>query len=152
MSKKRKIRHKKSILENFARKFTSKHENVEFQLNPKGEISMSDAVSKLIEPYKDDAPDYNSFRNLVSFACLSWNAANLPAKEQDDLINKMVGLSHGSAGDRLELLGLTTELIERKKRLFPNVSRMIVDFKVTEQGDDFHIAIASTLEKRNTKK
>lgn len=152
MAKKRKIKHKKSALESFAREFTSEHENVELRLNPKGEISMSDAISKLIEPYIDDAPDYSSFRNLVSFACIAWNAANLPAKEQDGLINKMLGVARGRAGDRLQLLGLLTELIDRKKRMLPNVSRMIVDFKVTEQGDDFHIAIAATLEKQNAKK
>jgi hypothetical protein len=47
------------------------------------------------------------------------------------------------------MLGLITELMDRKRKLFPHVSRMIMDYKVTERGNDFHIAIASTLESEN---
>jgi hypothetical protein len=38
--------------------------------------------------------------------------------------------------------------MNRKRRLFPHVTRMLVDFKVTDPGQDFHIAIASTLGKQ----
>jgi hypothetical protein len=153
MTRKRKHQTNKAILEGFANKLTSKDANMKFKINPKGEISMSDAISELIEPFKDDAPDYNSFRNLITYGCIAWNAANLPVKEQDDLINKMLAaVPSYSMEDRLELLGLIAELMDRKKKLFPDISRMIIDFKVTDQGGNFHIAVASTLEKGKTAK
>jgi hypothetical protein len=34
----------------------------------------------------------------------------------------------------------------------PNITRMIIEYKVTDQGDDFHIAIASTLDKKGGQK
>jgi len=152
MARKRKSKTNKAVLETFAHKLTSEDPKMKFKINPKGEISMSDAISELIEPFKEDVDDYTGFRNLVTYGCIAWNAANLPVKEQDDLINKMLAAIPHNMEDRLELLGLITELIDRKKKLFPNVSRMIVDFKVTDQGKNFHIAVASTLEKQENEK
>jgi hypothetical protein len=152
MARKRKKRTNKAILEGFASKIISEHDDVKFKINPKGEISMSDAISELIEPFKDDAPDYNGFRNLVTFGCIAWNAASLPPEKQDEMINRMLGAVPRSIEDRLELLGLITELMDRKKKLFPHVSRTIVDFKVTDQGNNFHIAVASNLEKKDDEK
>jgi hypothetical protein len=90
MKRRRKNKSNEAILKDFAQKVTAKKENAKFLLNPNGEVSMSDAISKLIEPYRDDAPDYNGFRNLVTFGCIAWNASNLPTEEQDELINKML--------------------------------------------------------------
>ena len=50
------------------------------------------------------------------------------------------------------MLGLLLELMERKRKLFPDVSRVIIEHKVTDRGNDFHIAIASTMEKKAAKK
>jgi hypothetical protein len=113
---------------------------------------MSDAISELIKPYRQDAPDYNSLRNLVTFACLAWNLSILPRKDHDDMMKEMIALAPTNIEDRLRMLGLVNELIDRKRRLFPDVKRMIVEFKVTDRGKDFHIAIASTLEEEDTKK
>jgi hypothetical protein len=148
MKRKRKNKSNEAILKDFAQEVTANEEIAKFLLDPTGEVSMSDAISQLIEPFRNDAPDYDGFRNLVTFGCIAWNASNLPTEEQDDLINKMLAAVPRSVEDRLELLGLITELMDRKKNLFPKISRMIVDFKVTDQGKNFHIAIASTLEKK----
>jgi hypothetical protein len=109
---------------------------------------MSDAISKIIEPYTNDAPDYNSFNNLVTFACLAWNTSILPEAQRNEALGKMVDVIPGKMEDRLDTLALLTELMERKRKLFPNITRMIMEYKVTDQGNDFHIAIASTLEKK----
>ena len=63
----------------------------------------------------------------------------------------MIDLTPGDIEDRLETLNLLGELIERKRKLFPNVSRAIVEHKVTDRGGDFHIAIASTMEPKDAK-
>jgi hypothetical protein len=152
MTRKRKQPKNKAILDDFANTLTSKDSKMKFKMKPKGEISMSDAISDLIEPFKEDAPDYEGFRNLVTYGCIAWNAANLPRKEQDELINKMLASIPLNLEDRLALLGLITELMDRKKKLFPDVTRMIVDFKVTYLGENFHIAVASTLDKEKTVK
>ncbi len=110
---------------------------------------MSDAISQIIEPYTNAAPDYNSFNNLVTFACLAWNTSILPEAQRNEALGKMVDVIPGKMEDRFDTLALLTELMERKRKLFPNVTRMIMEYKVTDQGDDFHIAVASTLDKKN---
>ena len=152
MSRKRKKKGVSPILKDLADKVTAKGKIEKFLFNPKGEISMSDAISQLIEPYKDDAPDYNSFNNLVTFACIAWNTSVLPEDQRNEALGKMVAVIPGRMKDRLDTLALLTELMERKRKLFPNITRMIMEHKVTDQGNNFHIAIASTLDKKGAQK
>ena len=149
MSRKRKKKGVSPILKDLADKVTAEGKIEKFLFNPKGEISMSDAISQLIEPYKDDAPDYNSFNNLVTFACIAWNTSVLPENQRTGALGKMVDVIPGRVEDRLDTLALLTELMERKRKLFPNVTRMIMEHKVTDQGNNFHIAVASTMDKKN---
>ncbi len=137
------------MLEALADKVISKGRTDKFLFNPKGEISMSDAISQIIEPYTTDAPDYNSFNNLVTFACIAWNTSVLPETQRNEALGKMVDVIPGKMEDRLDTLALLTELMERKRKLFPNVTRMIMEYKVTDQGNNFHIAVASTMDKKN---
>ena len=149
MSRKRKKKGVSPILKDLADKVTAEGKIEKFLFNPKGEISMSDAISQLIEPYKDDAPDYNSFNNLVTFACIAWNTSVLPENQRNEALGKMLDVIPGRMEDRLDTLALLAELMERKRNLFPNVTRMIMEYKVTDQGNNFHIAVASTLDKKN---
>ncbi len=44
-----------------------------------------------------------------------------------------------------EMLDLMIDaMIERKKELYPLNQRLMLDFKLTEVGDGFHISVAST--------
>ncbi len=152
MARKRKKKSVSSMLEALADKVISKGRTDKFLFNPEGEISMSDAISQIIEPYANDAPDYNSFNNLVTFACLAWNTSILPEAQRNEALGKIVDVIPGKMEDRFDTVALLTELMERKRKLFPNVTRMIMEYKVTDIGNDFHIAIASTLEKKGGQK
>lgn len=148
MPRKKQKHANKSTLENFTSEIMSEHKDIKFLMNPKGEISMSDAISQLIEPFKDDAPDYNSFSELVAMGCIAWNNSILSESQRNEALGEMLDIIPGKMEDRLEILNLLGELVERKRKLFPDVSRMIVEHKVTDRGRDFHIAIASTMEKK----
>ena len=152
MSRKRKKKGVSPILKDLADKVTAEGKIEKFLFNPKGEISMSDAISQLIKPYIDEAPDYNSFNNLVAFACLAWNTSILPEEKRDEALQKMLAVIPAGMRDRFDIIALLTELMERKRKLFPNISRVIVEHKVTDLGNDFHIAIASTLERKGAPK
>jgi len=148
-ARKRKKKGVSPILEDLADKVISKGKTDKFLFNPKGVISMSDAISQIIAPYTNDAPDYNSFNNLVTFACIAWNTSLLPEAQRNEALGKMVDVIPGKMEDRFDTLALLTELMERKRKLFPNVTRMIMEYKVTDQGNNFHIAVASTMDKKN---
>jgi len=148
----RKRKKQNVIFEDLANKVASKHKDMNILLNPKGEISMSDAISQLIKPYQDDEYDYETSRKLVTFACVAWNASILPQEMRDEMIDRLLTSASRDAKHRSGIFDLVTQLMERKKKLFPDISRMIIDFKVTDLGKDFHIAIASSLEKKEVQK
>lgn len=109
---------------------------------------MSDAITQIIEPYTDDAPDFRSMQNLVTYACAAWNIS-VSTDDEQNAVNALFSKLPIRKKNREETLALLHTLIERKRKLFPDVTRKIVDFKVTDRGDDFHIAVASTLPKEN---
>lgn len=151
MPRKRRTQKHDPALDRFAQEFKAEHKNTEQRIHPSGEISMSDAISLLVKPYLEDFPDLASFEVLVSFACLAWNMTNLPAKERQAQLNEMIATAP-DLESRVESLALVMDLMEKKEMLFPDVKRMIVKYKVTEQGKDFHISIASTLDKKGDPK
>jgi hypothetical protein len=120
-----------------------------FVVNPQGEISMSDAISQILEPYRQDGLDFAAFKNLVMLACAAWNDCVVPIEKREAMIQDILALIHPDQQSRQDFLDIFQSLMDRKKKLFPHVSRIIVNYKATDIGNDYHIAIASTLEKAN---
>jgi hypothetical protein len=146
-TKPRKARKASPILENLMQEVASETSYTQTLINPAGEISISDAISQIIEPYRKTATNYDSFYKLVMLACAAWNACILPAEESESMLQAMLAALPSEAQARTDFMGTINALMARKKKLFPHVSRMIVKFKVTDRGNDFHIAVASTLGK-----
>ena len=120
-------------------------------VNPEGELSISDAISNIIAPYRDTAQDYKSFQKLVMVACAAWNAAILPADKRESMLADM-RKTMPDQESREDFTEIVKELMKRKNKLYPKVNRMIVQFKVTNRKNDFHIAIASTMENKEATK
>ena len=140
-----------SILQKLMREVKAKTGFTKTLVNPEGEISISDAISKIIAPYRDTAQSYSSFYKLVMIACTAWNAAILTDEKRASMLSDM-RKSMPDQQSREDFTEIVKELMKRKNRLYPNVNRMIVEFKVTERKNDFHIAIASTMEGKETAK
>lgn len=140
-----------SILQKLMREVKAKTGFTKTLVNPEGEISISDAISKIIAPYRDTAQSYSSFYKLVMIACTAWNAAILTDEKRASMLYDM-RKSMPDQQSREDFTEIVKELMKRKNRLYPNVNRMIVEFKVTERKNDFHIAIASTMEGKETAK
>jgi hypothetical protein len=140
-----------SILKNLMKEVKAKTGFTKTLVNPEGEISISDAISKIIAPYRDTAQDYQAFRKLVMVACAAWNAAILPADERENMLADMRETMPDQES-REDFTEIVKELMKRKNRLYPKVNRMIVQFKVTNRKNDFHIAIASTMENKEAAK
>jgi len=140
-----------SILQNLMRDVKSKTGFTKTLVNPEGEISISDAISKIIAPYRNTAQNYESFQKLVTIACAAWNATILPVEKRESMLADMRKLMPDQQS-REDFTAIVKELMKRKNKLYPKVNRMIIQFKVTERRNDFHIAIASTMENKETSK
>lgn len=140
-----------SILKNLMKEVKAKTGFTKTLVNPEGEISISDAISKIIAPYRNMAQDYESFHKLVTVACAAWNATILPVEKRESMLADM-RKTMPDQQSREDFTAIVKELMKRKNRLYPKVNRMIVQFKVTNRKNDFHIAIASTMENKETAK
>ena len=149
MARKRKRVADSGLMQEFVKQVKAENEDIKFLFNAKGEINMSGAIKHLIEPFSEDTPGYESFKGLVTLACVAWNTSIFPKKKREKILVEMMDVLEGNIEEQIETFNLLGELIERKRKLFPNVSRMIVEHKVTDRGGDFHIAIASTLENKD---
>lgn len=143
--KKKKNRSVSPILQNLMREVKAKTVFTKTLVNPEGEISISDAISKIIAPYRDMAQDYDSFHKLVTVACTAWNASIMSVEKRENMLADMRKLMPDQQS-REDFMAIVKEMMKRKNRLYPKVNRMIIQFKVTDRGNDFHIAIASTME------
>ena len=119
-------------------------QNQKALVNPEGEAKMSGMITELIAPYHAMAINYASYHNLVATACIAWNTANLP--EDQWLVNiseALNGLPNLTNELHLEMTRLVLELVKRKVTLFPDNRRIIVNFKINETKDNYHLGIAS---------
>jgi hypothetical protein len=113
-------------------------------INPQGEAKMSGIITELIEPYRQMAINRASYHNLIAIACIAWNTANLPQEQRLDNINEAINeLPVATNEMRLEMTRLVLELVQRKVALFPDNQRIIVNFKINETKDNYHLGIAS---------
>jgi pyruvate/oxaloacetate carboxyltransferase len=136
-----------SILQGLVREVEEKMGFTKALINPAGELSLSDAISNIIAPYRHIAQDYQSFYKLVTIACAAWNATVLPAEERKGMLADMRKLMPDQQS-REDFVEIVKDLMRRKNKLYPNVNRVIIQFKVTKRRNDFHIAIVSTMENK----
>ncbi len=115
------------------------------EFNRDGPDKLSQAITTLLNPYKDMGSTYPAYYMLVAIACTAWNAALVEEPERGKMVNQVVDLFK----DKTNLKGLiefrkfSYELIERKLLLFPDDRRYVVKFDVTEAKDTFHIFVIS---------
>jgi hypothetical protein len=108
------------------------------------EEKMSDKLLNLIEPYKQYADSREAMEKLVVLGLMAWNTAVMQAK----------GGHVPAMGDLFKLFGpdeklgreMVNALIERKKKLYPDNHRMIMEYHLTDRGADYHLSVASTLD------
>jgi hypothetical protein len=149
MARKKKRVADSELMQDFVKQVKAENKGMQLLLSAKGEINMSDAIKYLIEPFSEDAPDYESFSGLITLACVAWNTSLFPEKKREKILVEIMDVFEGTIEEQVETFNLLGELMERKRKLFPDVSRMIVEHKVTDRGGDFHIAIASTLKNKD---
>lgn len=120
----------------------------EFVIEPSGEVKMSEVLTAFIEPYIESASTEEAHQKLLMLAIVAWNAALLPEEDQQDIVDKAVeAIPAASWAMRAYMRAFMSELIERKKTYFSEYTRMIIDFELTDRGEDYYLSVASTLEK-----
>jgi hypothetical protein len=140
--------------------------------------SMSGTILDFIEPYRQFAPDEESFGKLVALGIVAWNVALLPESERTEALDEfaraalreqgrsrvgrlvrwvvnrlsfgLVRLNRSEAADLQTFKANAHEMIERKERAFGHNRRFILDYTVSGTGDEAKLFVVSTLSPINT--
>lgn len=117
-------------------------------IEPPDGIKMSEVLSAFVEPYLDLADTLDALRILYMTAILAWNVSLLPEDKQqdaiDDIIDKVAPKDDEEA--RTVLRSLVNEFIVRKEMLFAEYNRFILDFRLVDTGDQYHLTVLSSPE------
>jgi len=109
------------------------------------DVSMSDALLEYAEPFMDVVytDDKEEYERAIMMAMLLWNAAILQEEGNDDSANRLLE----PLMEDTESKGVVEYMLRRKREMFPDVNRFILDYEVTDRGNDFHLSVASTMQK-----
>jgi len=122
------------------------NDKYEVRYEPKGVPKMSEVLVDLIEPYVEYAETYEAYQKLVTVAVVAWNNSLLPERNHKPIIKKTIKSLSLLRSDAQDMKRIIEELIERKKKHFPEHTRPIVDYQVTETRDGYHLSVASILD------
>ena len=109
---------------------------------------MSEVIIDFAQPLMDAATSPAAQKSAISTAIISWNLSLLPKKSQSDQISeikKILDSSNNSDHFSNEGLYIFNYLIARKKSLFPEINRMIVDYELVETPKGFHLNVVSNI-------
>ncbi|NCO79507.1 MAG: hypothetical protein GW795_00905 [Cyanobacteria bacterium] len=109
------------------------------------EKRMSKVLENFLQPYIHLTSNCVEKEKLFTLGVIAWNASLYPESERADIINLL--FSQEVIGDdsnvQDELTDIITGLIDRKLNFFTDYQRLIVDFKLEEIGQLYHLSVTS---------
>jgi len=129
---------------------SSKDKKLILAPKPKGMKKMSEVLQEFIEPYIDDTDTYKERQQLLKIAVLAWNLAVSPPEAQQEFFKEAFDLRTSpldkqEVSDMQFLKEFIQELIEWKLEEFPDDTRLIEEFQLTEHELGFHLSVAYAL-------
>jgi len=120
--------------------------DVEWIVEPSGEVKMSEVLRDFVEPYAEIAETKEAYGKLLTIAVVAWNTALLPESERQEAIDQILGEVLEKVGkqameDAEEIL---RSLMARKEKHFSEYKRTILDFELTDVGEGYQLLVAST--------
>jgi hypothetical protein len=107
-------------------------------------VKMSEVLDAFIEPYRHTAPAGDELRKLISLAIGAWNIALSPPEEQEAMLQSSLDDITDDEDIKTDLREVLAEMIERKNTHFSEYRRVIIDFQLTDLGDEDHLTVIST--------
>jgi len=110
---------------------------------------MSEVITDFAQPLIERVQSDEQYRKAIGIAVLIWNIALESEDRQEKLLSEVIRDLAAETGndpevsDYFETLGRT--LLLRKRSLYSDNRRAILDYQITEDGDDLHLQVASTI-------
>ena len=106
---------------------------------------MSKILLDFAEPWLEDAPDFEAKKDTISFAIICWNCAVSQERGAEDSLD-MVLEKLGRGKDFVkEFESFAEPMLQRKRMLFADNKRFIMDWQYVEEDDCNRLYVVSTL-------
>ena len=109
---------------------------------------MSEVLLEFAEPVLNgiDEDDDRAYRGTLSFAAACWNLSFFPSERRRTEWNKLAATLPKAPMDVvLDMEEWVWRLVERRRTLFADERRMVVDLRVSNEDDDRHVVVLWTL-------
>lgn len=114
----------------------------------RGGKKMSDTLLEFAEPLIDPLMPYSEQEDKITLAATCWNLSLMPSEEKDKVIGGMFSRFKKELGSEDSHLmdSILEEMLARKKKLFPNDKRAIVEWNIESMdGDDEFLSVAYSM-------
>ena len=118
--------------------------------------SMSEALLEVAEPLMDNIEDGDraTYEKAIQMSIALWNVATMEESIIASRKNifrrifdafKLRKLLKPFMRDK-EIFDVARYLMNRKKQLYPNMNRYIIDYEITDKGKNYHLTVVSTVQ------
>jgi hypothetical protein len=110
-----------------------------------GEPKLSAALIELVAPFAPYAKTLREYRTLISIGVTAWNLPLLQGKEHEVFYTQVIRPLLELGGKELsrEAHHIFNTLLQRRQRAFADDKRLIVSYTVTDNGDEYNVAVAT---------
>ena len=108
---------------------------------------LSAVLLDFVSPFQEKDMTDEAYRKLMALAVIAWNATILPEVEGKKLVETSVQSIVDSAGEewRSGAEFAIAMLIEHKKRKYADDQRFIVEYRLAETENGYHLAVATLM-------
>ncbi len=109
---------------------------------------LSEVLLEFAKPLLDELDDAESCERAIELVALSWNLSLLDERERWRILHDFAAdMGQRDALVQQQTEQMVRELVERKKALYPEDRRMVVDFKLISLPDTWRLLVVSALVK-----
>ena len=118
------------------------------------EVKMSKVLKAFVDPYMKQARNRNRREMLICLAIFAWNLALMPENEWQSMIDQFITQDLKKSDPMIQktTVECIKELIARKLEFFAGNQHYILSYELRDTGNQFHIAVASTVMNRSAAK
>jgi len=110
-----------------------------------GEPKLSAALIDLVSPFAPYVKSLKDYKALIGIGVTAWNLPLLKGPEHQAFYTQVIQplLEAGDKKMRLEANEMFSALLKRREDYFPDDKRLIVSYTVTDNGDEYNVAVAT---------
>lgn len=109
---------------------------------------LSTRILEIAKPLTDNAVDNDAFEVIVRMAVLCWNVALLPPDQQEQRLRSVIDETTAKRepeGFASEAQAWGRVLLDRKRKLFRNDRRTVVDYTIERIGNSLRLHVIAGL-------